>query len=75
MSPEPIRCIVCDRVIRDRFPRTVQMSTRTGRLYAAVNLPGGMLPPSEDQGWWDVGVTCYRKVAAAGAEGLAMVPR
>ena len=63
-----VYCAICNkRIRRVEEAEMVQMSTG-GRFWTERNAPA--LPEREDQGWFEVGSDCYRKVNAAGTAGF-----
>jgi hypothetical protein len=61
-----IRCIRCGKLIKGEA-RMVQMRI-DGTLWTARHAPA--LEERENQGWFEVGSDCYRKVGAAGPVGI-----
>ena len=68
MAAEVIRCVVCDKPVKHSGPMVV-MSTR-GFVYAEDH--AGKVPASQDQGWWEIGPDCLKKVQRAGPQGLEL---
>jgi len=65
-----INCLVCGKVIkRSATAELVHMSNR-GRAYGPDF--SYQVRPADDQGWFEVGPDCYRKVVRAGRGGLAI---
>lgn len=69
MSTQPIYCINCSKPIKGE-PRLVHMTTGN-RLYLEQHWPEAT-PEHDDQGSFEIGPDCYRKVAKAGAAGYQL---
>lgn len=64
----PIYCIVCRKAIR-AGSRMVHMRT-DARVF--IEDFSSQVSPSNDQGWFEVGPNCYRKVVKAGRSGFRL---
>lgn len=66
---EIVRCVICDKKVRNTDPLMVHMRT-DGRLFTQeTDVP---MTDADDQGWFPVGSECVKQVRAAGAEGFAL---
>jgi len=63
---EPTRCLICRKALKGE-PSLVHMSTLSV-VYAEGH--DAAVTPEQDQGWFEVGSDCYRKVVKAGDAGL-----
>jgi hypothetical protein len=65
---EKIYCILCKKPVR--ASADMVLMSIDGRLFIADHK--GQVSPANDQGWFEIGPDCYRKVAKAGPSGLAL---
>jgi hypothetical protein len=70
-TADTIKCLICHKPVKGNA-NFVQMAV-DGRLWTERNAP--VLDEANDQGAFEVGSDCYRKVSAAGAAGYRMSAR
>lgn len=63
-----IHCILCGKPVKASAPMV--NLTIDGRLFGPDF--AYKVRPSNDQGWFEIGPDCYRKVLAAGPKGLQL---
>jgi hypothetical protein len=65
MTAQPIYCINCGKPVKASAP---MVNMTTGLVLYAPDF-AYRVRPSEDQGWFEIGPDCYRKVVKAGRAG------
>lgn len=66
---DPIYCLVCRKPVRAGSPMALL------RIDQVVFGPdhANRVPPSWDQGWFEVGPDCYKRILRAGPRGVDIV--
>lgn len=70
LVPIQPECVLCHKKLKQAAPDMVIMRT-DGMLFAEDHK--GRVPPSQDQGWWEIGADCLKRVQRAGPAGLPLM--
>jgi len=66
---DTIKCIICGKAIKGESALVIYRTD--GVMFAEAH--AAQVPADQDQGWFEIGPDCNRKVQRAGAEGFRRV--